>query len=490
MKKSLKTVVRGIIILIAFNLPSGCSQHDDVLIPQDRATISLDPRYLPELDSMFVYELWMVDASGEDVDFTFAEARYKSLARFTWDYSVGRFRDITGNIIDKEFAVPGFWFDHDYIVVTVEYRYDPDPQHPSGVFMLVDEVIDPTTRPIVLKFPCDLFAATGFYFVASPTDDTSYYDFEGDSVVRYSVNEGKGLWLCSRAFTEQPGNVQDTLGIMPDSDGNDSVYYEVSPEPGTGDIIYEPDLIGIVHPPGGWPSVVEIDTVILGYDSIFDHRRVEFVFIDTIDTNNNYTLWVEYDTLPGRTYGYYTYMNSLESLPDIGLYGWRYNGWVILEEPAPGGEDDNSGMNLASVIPFGNGKLQRFTGLNSWGVLPLGAFDDPNRPDFENTYIDNREVPQYPGEDFVKDAPSRFDNLNLRRITDHSWGFIVVGMEPDPAHLVMPGPTNFPLFILSAELPDGNLPAYLNDNPDDDVQVLHNWTQFLPRIEITVINRE
>ncbi len=462
----------------------GCSQHDNVAIPQDRVTISLKPYYLPELDTLFVYELWMVQA-GEGHDFTSATS-YTSLARFTWDYAIGRFRNVDGTARENTFDVPGGWSDYDFIALTVENRHDLEPQVPSGVFMLVDEVVDPATRPVTLKFPADLFAVTGFYFVASPTDDTSYYDAAGDSVVRYSVNEGKGLWLCTRSFTEQPGNVQDTLGLKPDSYGNDSVYYDISPELGTGDVIYEPDLIGIVHPPGGWPSVVETDTVILGYDSIFDHRRVEFIFIDTVDTNNNYTLRVEYDTLPSRTYGYYTYEKSLEELPDIKPYGWRYNGWVILEEPVPGGADDNSGLQLAPVTPFGDGRLERFVGKNSWGALALGAFDDPGRPDPDNAYISNREVPQFPGEDFVENASPRFDNLNLRRIADHSWGFIVVGMEPDPARLNLPDGINFPLFILSGELPNGDISAYHNDDPNDDVRAFHNWTQFLPRIEVGV----
>jgi hypothetical protein len=460
----------------------GC-QHNDIAIPQDRANIVLDVVYLPELDTLYVYELWMVSTAHEGDDILAEDARFTSLGKFLWDSEVARFRDMDGTAIDNSFEVPGFWHDHDYIVVTVENRNDPYPHVPSRTYLLVDEVVDPELHPIVLGFPCDLFMATGFYFVGSPTDDTSYYDIEGDSVVRHSDNEGKGLWLCSRFYSEQPGNVQDTLGIIPDSEGNDSIYLEISTETNTGDIIYTPDIIGIVHPPGGWPSEVVTDTVVLGYDSIFDHRRVEFQYIDTIDINHNYVMRVVYDTLPAKTYGYFEYVKSLEELPNISPYGWRYNGWVFLEQPDPDIISDNSDLNLPPMIPFGKRWQERFVGDADWGVLPLGAFLDPERADFSNNYLDNREVPGFPGEDFVKNAAPRFASLNLRRDAVYEWGSVVIGIEPDPSSLMIDTAANFPILILSDFLHSAS------DNDVDEVQTFHNWTQFLPKIRVRVTFR-
>ena len=127
------------------------------------------------------------------------------------------------------------------------------------------------------------------------------------------------------------------------------------------------------------------------------------------------------------------------------------------------------------------GAQEAFTGLNSWGVLPLGGFTNASAPDISNPYIDNLEVPQFPGEDFVLAAASpRFDNLNLRRVANESWGFVVIGMEPATSLLTTNPETNFPLFFLSDEIPSGN------SGNVNQVHEFHNWSNFLPEINIDV----
>ena len=175
-------VVTGI-LLITF----GCSQKDDVVQPKKMATITLQPNQLPTLDTLYAYELWMVTINGGD-------SAYTSLGKFLWDNYWNRFTDLDGNVISGSFEVPEPWYDYDRIVVTIENRDDPDPLDPSGTILMTDEVVDPTHRPIKMKFPGFVFEATGYYFVGTPTNDTIVADALDDA------DEAKGLWLCSRTL--------------------------------------------------------------------------------------------------------------------------------------------------------------------------------------------------------------------------------------------------------------------------------------------------
>ena len=75
---------------------------------------------------------------------------------------------------------------------------------------------------------------------------------------------------------------------------------------------------------------------------------------------------------------------------------------------------------------------------------------------------------------------TRFVRLNLRRSRLERWGSVVVGMEPDPGMINIDTTVNFPIFFLSADLPSAGA------SRADEVQVLHNWSQFLPVINVTV----
>jgi hypothetical protein len=485
----MKLTVRSLAALIlggcCLLVGMSCTQNEDVVQPQMKATITLEPEYLPQLDTLYTYELWMVKVDGEGDSYITPGAQFFSLGKFVWDEIDAEFQDVSGAVISNSFEIPEPYFNYDYIVISVENRHDLDPDAPSKTYILADKVVDPKVRPMELKFPANLFLATGFYFVSSPTDDTSYYvPRPADSVVIVARNNQKGLWLCSRFFTEQPGNVQDTLGLKAKSNGQDSVLLVTTAEKDTGDLRFIPDTVGVIHPPGDWPSVVLFDTLVLGYDSIFDHRRVDFQFRDTVDTNNDYILYVWYDTTRAKTYGYYEYAGPMENLPDIRPYGWRYNGWIFLEQPDTTVSFDNAMMDLSPMTPFGRRWQENYVGKADWGVLPLGNFYRPDSADLSNQYLDNREVPEFPGEDFVKNASPRFDHLNLLRVTDYDWGSIVVGMEPIPENLNIDQTGNFPLFILSDFLRSGDAGNAL------DVQVFHNWTQFLPTVPVTVTFHE
>jgi hypothetical protein len=256
--------------------------------------------------------------------------------------------------------------------------------------------------------------------------------------------------------------MQDTLGI--------DTFTVRQTEQDTNDK-YAADTIGI----SGWVFQDSV-MVIIGYDTIRDHRRIEISYIDTIDTNHGYVLSIEPDTTPTVIHEYYAYSSPMENLPDITPYGWRYNAWVLMDQ------SNGWDLGLERMVPFGYEGQWRWTGDTTWGVLPLGAFYRADSADLHNPYISNREVPNYPGEDFVVDAGA-FANLNLRRAVSGFWGSIVVGMEPDPENLTIDPDRNFPLVFLADSLRSG-----LND-PDEyrAPHPLHNWSQTMPTIRVGVV---
>ncbi|MEE9442890.1 MAG: hypothetical protein V3V99_09515 [candidate division Zixibacteria bacterium] len=443
------------IILAAF----GCGQKDDVLKPKEFASLTLRPTYLPELDTLYVYELWAV-AEADNGDLTFSSIKSRSdttRSKFLWDNSLYRFRDIDGNAIDSVFEMPGSYYDYDYLAISIENRNDLDLSEPSGTFMLIDDIVDPVSRPIILKFPVSFFGAIGTYITATPTDD--FVNF---------WNEDKGLWLCARSLTQRFNH--DTLGV-------DSVEV-VNVAPPVDSDTTALDTIGIIIPDTGW--TITDTTIIFGYDTI-PHRRINIEFETAVVPDSNYLLFPFYDIDSISAFRglvqYFNYAASLENLPDVSPFGWRYNAWVF-HEYFP--ED----ANLPEMVPFGYKLQGRYVGEPSWRVLPLGAFLRPDSADISNPYIDNREVPNFPGEDFILNLPPGYDAINFRNASDSdaTGGFaaaIVVGVEPDPANLTIDETRNFPLFFLSKDIPYRG-PVFTND------LILHNYSQFLPVIEVNV----
>jgi len=472
----------NILLLMVFGvfiLMFGCTQNEDVVKPLTSSTLTLDPDFLPNLDSIYYYELWMVKVQNENDDYTDPGAEFTSVRKFLWDNEQFQMYDLDSNELGFDVDLEESWYAYDYIVLTVENIGEAFPNEPSGVFMLAEEVRnEEIPTPVEMKFPVSMFETLGNFFIGTPTNDTNYVD-SNFNWVRVSEEENKGLWICSRFLTER--FLWDTLAVL-------SLDTVMVPEFDTLGK-YDVDTIGIEWPPDSTFEVL-IDTVYFGYDT-FQHRRIDIVWIDTVDTNYDYLLYPSYliDSMTTEEYPYplgripyFEYSGPLDGLPDIAPFGWRYNAWLVLEEPEVGDPEDpdaNSDMNLDKIVPFGAGALQQFTGYDDWGVIPLGSFDGPVGMDNSNPYIENREVPQFPGEDFVnEDASPRFDNLNLRRTSNDAWGFILVGMEPDPGKVNINSTTNFPLFFLSQELGRGASDEF------------RNYSTFLPVINIDVTMRE
>ena len=458
----LVSLIVGGALLIAY----GCSQHDDVVQPQEMATITLRPQNLPTLDTAYyVYELWMVAVDDNTHDSSFT-----SLGRFIWDNYGYSFRDTDGNKIDSIYEVPEPWLSYDYIMVSVENRYN-DAAGPSGAFMLVDEVADPVSRPIIMKFPASVFDVTGNYFVATPTDDELNY-----------YNENKGIWICSRAASEFTN--WDTLGVTGTSL---TAYPNSNPTPEDS---LKPDTVNIVWPPDSVWTVIDT-IVVFGYDTMY-HRRIHLEYV--IDTIPEYSYKLDVDFIV-RTdcsygspclhlgdFGYWNYLGPLQEMPNIEPCGWRFSAYVLLEDQPSG---YNSGLGLSTMSPFGFDGQHNYTGDTNWVVLPLGPFFRADSADLSNKYISYLEVPNYPGEDFVMNASPKFDNLNLRlRTTEDAtggeFGSVIIGMEPIPSSsIIIDTTSNFPLFFMVDFLP------YYEEG-SGLVPDFHNYCQYLPEIEVGV----
>lgn len=459
MKFRLKDIFWLVVLLpVALVVVGGCTQKDDIVKGTDKTTIMLVPNNLPVLQDIYTYELWAAQIEGSDSEFV-------SLGRFLWDKELFVFRDTLGQVLSTEYVLPETWLYYTHIYISIENRGVANAT-PSGTFMLVVETgpvndINPTFD---MKFPANMSSAIGnAWFMATPTDDTLN-----------SSNEDKGLWLGSRPMTER--FLHDTLDI----DSIDRFLLPID-TPYTADDSASwliPDTIWAEFP----INAVESLTVIFGLDTL-PHRRININWSDTLDSFNNYLLFVYYDIDsisfdPSQPLGlirFPNYQHSLDGLPDVRPFGWRYNTWVFSEQfPAA--------ANLPRMVQFGYDLPEKFTGDTNFSVLSLGAFYHGDSADLSNPYIDNREVPNFPGEDFVNGIlPTGYEDISFQYSGSDPnggiWGSIVVGLEPDPAYLTIDSTRNFPLFVLSDELlfPTGN-----------QEQTLHNYTQHLPTITLTV----
>jgi hypothetical protein len=256
----------------------------------------------------------------------------------------------------------------------------------------------------------------------------------------------------------------------------------------------DPDTVGVL----GY-TVINDDMVIIGYDTILNHTRIEIEWEIIVDTLKDYLIFVNYDTLQSITHYYYNYAGPLEELPDLQPYGWRYNTWVFHEYPP-------EAANLPKMVPFGFERQKIFVADTNWHVLALGAFFNPAQPDLSNPFTHDLEVPQFPGEDYIVNAGDlsgidfRYDGPDA---TGGQWGSVVIGMEPIPdpdgVRINVDTTKNFPLFVMSDFLRSASH-LWVDPTPGGDttvklqdvawVHTFHNWSQFLPEIRLEVTFHE
>lgn len=461
MKFSLRNIfLLAMLMLIVLLTAGGCGQKDDIIKATDTTTLTLRPNNLPVLQEIYIYELWAAKIDGSDSEFV-------SLGQFVWDRELFLFRDTSGNKISNEYVLPETWQYYTHIYVSIENR-GVSHLNPSGSFMLAVETgpVNDINPIYTMEFPVSMFPAVGLWYVATPTDD---------SLNRF--NEDKGLWLGSRAMTQR--YLHDTLDI----NGINQILIPID-TPYTADDSASWLVLDTI-----WADfpITEVESlkVVYGLDTL-PHRRINVNWSDTLDSFNNYLLFVDYEidsisfdrSAPLGLIQYFDYNPALDGLPDVRPFGFRYNAWV-LSEYFPDAAD------MPQMVPFGYDLPEALTGDTTFRVVSLGAFYRPDSADLSNPYLNNLEVPNYPGEDFINGIlPAGYNNISFRYsgvdTTSGIWGSIVVGLEPDPANLTIDSTRNFPLFFLSSQLP------HAFDPGSNAVQVFHNWNQYMPKIALTV----
>ncbi|MCK5126767.1 MAG: hypothetical protein KAR42_10975 [candidate division Zixibacteria bacterium] len=466
MRLSSRNVFLLAMLLVLVLAVFGCTQKDDVVKPQNKATLTLHPTYLPELESIYNYEFWALSIEGG------SDSTFTSLGKFNWDNTLYRFMDVNGNVIDNVFELPEAYSTYDYFLVSIEDAIDAELAVPSGTFILMDEVVDPVIRPISLLFPSDLSGVLGSFILATPTDDTLD-----------QTNETKGIWLCSQVRTQRFNH--DTLGV-----DSFSIIGVLADTLDADSLV--PDTVGVVFPAGSLWTIINTQ-VVFGYDTL-PHRSIDIDWETRVSKDSNFILFVDYDIDSGYDASgndtsnflgqidFFSYQPTLTVLPDVSLYGWQYNTWIFHEYfPAS--------ANIPQMVPFGYKMQGNLTAMPDWGVIELGAFSVSNTiadsADISNLYGENREVPNFPGEDFIVSLPTGYDEFEFTHeaLLDSSsgrFGVVVVGLEPLTTN-VAGSDRNFPLFFLS-----GDLPTTDQYNPNFNSYTFHNWNQTLPKIDISV----
>jgi len=429
-----------------------------VVKSKSKATITLQPRNLPSLDSaLYVYELWAAKITSQTLG---SDTAFTSLGRFRWDNYNYHFLDTLNNELTGSFELPLAYSSYNRIFLSVENAHNSHTL-PSGTYMLVDTLVDPSVRPILMRFPIHLFQVNNWkWFCGTPTDKNP------------GAANDKGLWLCSVAPTQRSN--WDTLGVR---------GYSVIPHaPINPADSLVPDTVGI-DTTGGYNVIDTI--VVFGYDTL-QHKRIDVRWVVRTVQDTDFSLFPVFniDSLsdPSRlgTIFFRAYSNPVENLPEVSElqhYGWRFNGWVISQALLP---------PFPKVFPFGYERQYRVTGDTTFGVVPLGGFLRPDSADLSNNYNMNLEVPNFPGSDFLVNDPP---DVNFRAggvgPNGNIWGSVVVGLEPDPSKLTIDATRNFPIFFLADSLRSAiNIPAA------DSVHDFHNWTQYLPQIEVVVTFHE
>jgi hypothetical protein len=106
MRFSFRNIVLTLVVCGGLIFAWGCTQHKDVVQPQTSSTITLTPAYLPELDTLYVYQLWMVKVPNSGDDYTASGAEFTSLMKFTWDNASYHFLDMSGNVLPNSIELP------------------------------------------------------------------------------------------------------------------------------------------------------------------------------------------------------------------------------------------------------------------------------------------------------------------------------------------------------------------------------------------------
>jgi hypothetical protein len=213
------------------------------------------------------------------------------------------------------------------------------------------------------------------------------------------------------------------------------------------------------------PDPLMIDTfthISVTYDRVAFPVNFDTVDVDTfaVDPCTGNTIYVEIEPLSDYslnlsftsfirridTLDYFS--ASYEETPDLTGTGWHYKGWVIspyLAPPYQPTECDELGkMTKPAWLPFTTNSY--FEEPDKWPIISTGSFKSFASADYTpNEYSDNKRVPNFPGEDFIKDLPCGADDYYFADMATPLTGAgdIFITLEPDN----FDRNTNFPIFL-------------------------------------------
>ncbi len=225
------------------------------------------------------------------------------------------------------------------------------------------------------------------------------------------------------------------------------------------------------------PDTLLIDTfthISVTYDNVafpvnFDTATVHTYAVDPckgtstsveIKPLSDYDLRLTYTSFVRRIDTLDYFSASFEETADLTGTGWHYKGWVISPYLAPPYQpvdcDELGRLTKPAWLPFTIDSY--FDEPDKWPIISTGSFKSFAKADYTpNIYSDNKRVPNFPGEDFIRNLPCGADNyyfadknsLNTRR------GDIFITLEPDN----FDRNTNFPffLFITRSTTPSYNM---------------------------------
>lgn len=503
---------------VAISLWWGCTQPEDVVVPQANTRIDLSVERLPNNPSGMLYELWAVKDSTDT-------ASFKSIARFGYDQIHKVFLD-TNNEVEREdggvFYMDENIYGFQLIILTVE-RVNGEQDVTPGPIMLLDGLTYPDDNPIRMRFrdSDSLWKAMVVFNMETPSDSDR------------TTNDGCGLWFCR--YEQRQDSVRDTFAIdscadtsvsgYPDCDSlhpdwriDIGILMEPDTTSPTGDTMHTQDTT--TYYIKSIDSFWVIDTLrIFGVFDTLSQKAVRYsaTWDSSVDTPyliNTYTMFDNAeqffrvgnaeleDTLDPSIYPYLdtvfpfdSFSSSYDSLLiDYSDHGWKYEGWIV--------------SNVSEIV--GCSELQQVT-LPGWQVtnaedieyylpgvwdgrmISTGTFDRPDRPDDRNPYGEygpnSPRVPPFPGEDFLHTGCG--DNIDF--VDGVSRGCVIISLRPDNMADTM---TNFPLIVLARELPpsddyqdplDGGFNTTFQDFD------MKNWTQTIegdlygfPQINVTI----
>ncbi len=248
----------------------GCSQPDDVVAPVSATKLVLKPERLPTLPADYVYHLWVIDSM-------LVNPQAYSIGSFIWNNELFGFYDLDSNRVDSIWNVNYDVLDpfYRYLAVSIERRDDLPTQATSsldsvGPIMLQDTLVNPVESPVKLVFPLDLWLATGFFCVETPSDSNS------------NSHDASGIWFTEYIYDSI--RYADTFNVQfRFVAGRDTISRDLILDTVVGDTSYW-DCNQYQF--GRCIDSTEVLDTLLGYD---------FTYIDVIDAD---TFWVFYPEGP------------------------------------------------------------------------------------------------------------------------------------------------------------------------------------------------